>query len=243
MSNYPIEKQFARLGLSPNDQRAHLVVGVGPDTVSTQALTINPKPTYKAQPQAPVIPRSLNAPSYLEPSFSTLLRAEGPFPTPTSDLSNYENVAPFVYADEPIYHNVQPRSSLSPYLPPPPPPPLLPCANETDLPLPSPPSPSDDLTGYYPGDQLHVFPPPPSADEITSPPSPVSSSYSELRRAVCGSTSGSNYAPLSQVSGSLSSPRPFLRVYQNGLASHYDQGSAPLALHRAGHTLIDRQDN
>lgn len=217
MSNYPIEKQFAQLGLSPSDHKAHQIVGASPDCNRTQAISITPAPTHKAQAQAPVIPRSLNAPTYLEPSFSTVLRAECANPTSASDLSNYENVTPYMYDDEPIYHNIHPRSSLSAYLPPPPPPPPVACTNETDLPLPSPPSPSDDLMGYYPGDQLHMFPPPPSAEEITSPPSPVSSSYSELRRADCGSTSETNYAPLSQVRCSLSCTVHSRGLYENGL--------------------------
>ena len=58
------------------------------------------------------------------------------------------------------------------------------------------------------------FPPPPPSEEaeeaaLTSPPSPVSSSYSELRRAVGpGSTTGSvvNYTPLSQVSAPADLP-------------------------------------
>lgn len=205
MASIPIEKQFTRLGITTGTDRPdQLGYEMSPDSLRKYGPSVAPKPKNKAQPQAPIVPKSFNISSCLEPSFSTLLKthnADGSLMTSTSSSSNYENVESYLHNGEPIYGNV--GSSIPPYLPPPPPPPAFaaPCDNDVDLPLPPPPLPSD-LSGYYSGgDHLHLFPSPPSTEELTSPPSPVSSSYSELRRAGCGSTTGStsNYAPLSQV--------------------------------------------
>ncbi len=211
MASIPIEKQFARMGISAGVvDRSDLAYEMSPDSLRKFGPSVAPKPKNKAQPQVPIVPKSSNISSCLEPSFSTVLKthnADGSLMTSvSSSSSNYENVEPYLQngMGEPIYGNIH-QGSMPPYFPPPPPPPAFAssCDNDVDLPLPPPPLPSD-LSGYYSGvggDHLHLFPTPPSAEEVTSPPSPVSSSYSELRRAGCGSTTGStsNYAPLSQV--------------------------------------------
>lgn len=205
-SSSPIENQFARIGISTGgiDRSEQLCHDMSPDSTRKFGPSVAPKPKNKAQPQVPVVPKSSNISSCLEPSFSTVLKthnADGSLLMSTSSSSNYENVEPYHQNGEPIYSNI--GSSMPLYLPPPPPPPAFAasCDNDIDLPLPPPPLPSDLSSYYSGGDHLHLFPSPPSAEEVTSPPSPVSSSYSELRRAGCGSTTGStsNYAPLSQV--------------------------------------------
>ena len=245
MANYPIDKQFSRLGISnppappaaagwPNHQEINY--GTSPNSQYGQPSMPTPKQLHKAQPQVPVIPKSFHVPlGGLEPSFSSLLlknqnmddEADGDARS-SGRISNYENINMYQQQQQqqlhhnngshpqPIYGNIQHNSSSVVYLPPPPPPPA-PC--DSDLPLPPPPAPSD-LSSYYHStggldvsDDSLLFPDPPDNDddeeedeeEVTStPPSPVSlvsSSYSELRRADCGSTTGStsNYAPLSQV--------------------------------------------
>ena len=199
MSSIPIEKQFVRMGISAGVvDRSDLGYEMSPDSLRKFGPSVAPKPKNKAQPQVPIVPKSSNISSCLEPSFSTLLKTHGDgslMTSVSSSNSNYENVEPYLQngMEEPIYGNIH-QGSMPPYLPPPPPPPAFaaPCDNDVDLPLPPPPLPSD-LSGYYSGGG--------DAEEVTSPPSPVSSSYSELRRAGCGSTTGStsNYAPLSQV--------------------------------------------
>lgn len=207
MASSPIEKQFAGLGISTVVNRSdHLGYGVSPDSLRKFGPSVAPKPKSKAQPQVPIVPKSSNISSCVEPSFSTLLKAQNDSDvnllTSQSSSSNYENLEPYLQNEEPIYSNIHQGSSVPPYMPPPPPPAFASSCDDIDLPLPPPPLPSD-LSSYYSGggDHLHLFPTPPSAEEVTSPPSPVSSSYSELRRAGCGSTTGStsNYAPLSQV--------------------------------------------
>ena len=188
MASIPIEKQFARFGIS----NKHL--GLSPESLRKFGPSVPPKPK-KAQPQVPVIPKSFIVPTCVEPSFSTVLKNHGS--NGASMLSNYENV----YENgSPIYSNLHSIHGTSPYLPPPPPPPAL--STDVDLPLPPPP-PASDLSFYseldVSGEILHFPAPPALLGAVASPPSPVSSSYSELRRAV-GSTAGSaNYAPLSQV--------------------------------------------
>lgn len=209
MASIPVEKQFSRLGISSDvNIPSQTSYEMSPDSLRKFGPSVAPKPQYKAQPQVPIVPKSSSVSSCLEPSFSTLLKThndDGSPVTSFSSSSNYENVETYHHqGEEPIYGNIhQLGSSILTYLPPPPPPPAFAssCDNDVDLPLPPPPQPAD-LSGYYSGnDHLHLFPTPPSAEEVTSPPSPVSSSYSELRRAGCGSTIGStsNYAPLSQV--------------------------------------------
>ena len=188
MATLPIEKQFARFGISNKD------LGLSPESLHKFGPSVPPKPK-KAQPQVPVIPKSFVVPTCVEPSFSTVLKNHGS--SEASMPNNYENM----YENEgPIYSNLHSIHGTSPYLPPPPPPPAL--SADVDLPLPPPP-PASDLSFYseldVSADILHFPAPPALHDAVTSPPSPVSSSYSELRRAV-GSTAGSaNYAPLSQV--------------------------------------------
>ena len=219
MASIPIEKKFSRLGISTGDVERSNQMGyeLSPDSLRKFGPSVAPKPQYKAQPQVPIVPKSSNISSCLETSFSTLLKthnADGSLLTSVSSSSNYENVEPYLQNEEPIYGNIHQLGS-PPYLPPPPPPPAFAsCDNDVDLPLPPPPLPSD-LSGYYGSDHLHLFPTSSSTEEVTSPPSPVSSSYSELRRAGCGSTTGStsNYAPLSQVQylsfSKVTPPYPF----------------------------------
>lgn len=213
MASLPIEKQFARMGLataSTNLPDPLLDYETSPGSLRKLGPSVAPKPKNKAQPQVPVVPKSSNISMCLEPSFSTLLKTHN---ADGSQSSTYENVDPYsTGTGEPIYGNIGPGSpSEAAYFPPPPPPPAFAAScdisNDDDLlPLPPPPLASDlscAYVSYSSGvDHLHGFPSPPSAEEMTSPPSPVSSSYSELRRADCESTTGSNshYAPLSQVS-------------------------------------------
>ena len=194
MAALPLDEQFARLGIVGGDSR-----GCSPDGGRKFGPLVAPKPK-KAQPQVPVIPKSNNVPTCLEPSFSMVLTgnngANAPDATNTySNINLYENHSS---AGGPIYSNIHHPLSLSTYFESSP----SVTGHEDDLPLPPPPPPSDP--GYYSPldishDHLLHFPPPPCQLDVPSPPSPVSSSYSELRRAV-GSTTGSmNYAPLSQV--------------------------------------------
>lgn len=235
MANYPIDKQFSRLGISNPPANHQDAYGLSSDSQGKYGPPMpTPKQLHKAQPQVPVIPKSFHVPlGGLEPSFSSLLlknqnmddEADGDTRS-SGRMSNYENINMYQQQPQqqlhhnnrshpqPIYGNIQHNSSSVVYLPPPPPPPA-PC--DSDLPLPPPPS---DLSSYYHStggldvsDDSLLFPDPPvdeeeeeeDEEEVTStPPSPVSlvsSSYSELRRADCGSTTGStsNYAPLSQV--------------------------------------------
>jgi len=187
MASIPIEKQFARFGISNH-------LGLSPETLRKFGPLVPPKPK-KAQPQVPVIPKSFMVPTCVEPSFSTVLKNLGSNGTDMSN--NYENL----YENGgPIYSNLHSIHGTSPYLPPPPPPPAL--STDVDLPLPPPP-PASDLSFYseldVSGESLHFPAPPTLLDAVTSPPSPVSSSYSELRRAVGSTTGSANYAPLSQV--------------------------------------------
>ena len=213
-SHIPLDKQFARLGLTENSAGSSggSNYDSSPDSLRKFGPSVPPKPK-KAQPQVPVIPKSNPVlPSYtaLEPSYSTVLTTSGMLnhiPDPPQEYAN-------IYSNEstrggPIYSNLHHHRDrdVRGYFPPPP--------LEDELPLPPPPA---DLSFYsgldvsvdsvgVPHHLLHHFPPPPPGDgeEVTtSPPSPVSSSYSELRRAVgpgstAGSVAGCNYAPLSQV--------------------------------------------
>lgn len=235
MANYPIDKQFSRLGISNpvgwNDDKDDY--GTSPNSLRKYGPSVVPKKHNKAQPQVPVIPKSFHVPlGGLEPSFSSVLLKNQIDEDSRGRMSNYENIDLYQQQQQhnlhnnggPIYGNIQHNSKMSAYLPPPPP--AASCV-DAELPLPPPP-PASDL--YYHSnvnanvsDDSLLFPDPPVDEEeeedydeqVTSSPSPISlisSSYSELRRADCGSTTGStsNYAPLSQVNRIYETlPHPF----------------------------------